>query len=422
MLLDLLIILLMLALSAFFSGAEIAFVTANRLRVEVQARRDEAVGGVVKGFLEHPETLLTTTLVGNNLALVIYSTLIATFLASPLEAAFLGIGVPETSVGFPIFIGQTLVASVLVLMLGEILPKSVLRELSSQAVFVMAWPLRICYVLLWPLIKISGWTAAGLVRLFGAESDTLERFIRRDFVNILEESKASGALELDEEESELIANVFSMNTILVKASMVPRMDMEAIEDTTPLDVVRERFIETGLSRLPVYREHIDQIIGVAFAYDLFSQPTELADITRPVMFVPETKHSKHLLRDFLREGTSIAIVIDEYGGTAGIVTREDLLEELFGDIQDEYDTDGEILRQLDERSYLVSGRADIDDLKERFGIELPEGDYETVAGYLLDRLGTIPTQRQQVELDGYLFIVARAAPNRIGLVRMIRQD
>jgi len=286
----------------------------------------------------------------------------------------------------------------------------------------MAWPLRVCYVLLWPLIKISGWTAAGLVRLFGVETDTLTRFIRRDFVNILEESKASGALELDEDESELIANVFSMNSIRVKASMVPRMEMEAIEATTPLDIVRDHFIDTGLSRLPVYREHIDQIIGVAFAYDLFKQPTTLEEIMRPAMFVPETKHSKHLLRDFLREGASIAIVIDEYGGTAGIVTREDLLEELFGDIQDEYDTDGHILRPLAARSYLVSGGVELDDLKERFGIALPEGDYETIAGYLLEHLGTIPAQRAEVELNGYRFIIARATPNRIGLIRMIRQD
>ncbi|MEM1095821.1 MAG: hemolysin family protein [Bacteroidota bacterium] len=419
---DLLIILLMLALSAFFSGAEIAFVTANRLRVEVQARRAEAVGGVVKRFLERPETLLTTTLVGNNLALVIYSILIARFLEAPLEVAFLGIGFPEVSVGFPVFVAQTLIASVVVLMLGEILPKSVMRELSSQAVFVIAWPLWVFNRLFIVLIKLAEWTAAGMVRLFGVEPDTLTRFIRRDFVNILEESKASGALELDEGESTLIANVFSMNSILVKASMVPRMDMEAIEDTTPLDVVRDRFIETGLSRLPVYREHIDQIIGVAFAYDLFNQPTTLEEITRPAMFVPETKHSKHLLRDFLREGASIAIVIDEYGGTAGIVTREDLLEELFGDIQDEYDTDGDILRQLDARSYLVSGRVELDDLKERFGIDLPEGDYETIAGYLLEHLGTIPAQRAEAELDGYRFIIARATPSRIGLIRMIRQD
>jgi len=202
--------------------------------------------------------------------------------------------------------------------------------------------------------------------------------------------------------------------------MVPRTDIYALEENTPIDVVHNRFVSTGHSKMPVYRENIDNVVGMAFAYDLFNRPKSLEEIVRPAKFVPELKRSRDLLQEFLATGTSIAVVIDEYGGTAGLVTREDLLEELFGDIMDEFDTDQEILRQTGDDTFTVSGRVRLDELEERFGIELPEGDYETVAGYLLDKLGTIPTAKQEFDLDSYHFSVLKASPNRVDLVRITR--
>ncbi|MDX1547689.1 MAG: hemolysin family protein [Rhodothermales bacterium] len=415
------VIALMLALSAFFSGSEIAFVAANRLRVEVLARRGGVVGGIVRGFLEQPATFLTTTLVGNNVALVIYSTLMAFYLDPPLER-FFGetAGLEAGALAIAVLAAQTFIAAIVVLVIGEILPKSIMRELANRLVFVLAVPLRASYYLLLPMVKLAGWTATGLVRLFRADAATFSQFMRRDFEIIIQESRESGELDLDEEETAILENVFALTTIRVKESMVPRTDIVAVEEHIPLDELQQRFIETGYSKLPVFREHIDNIVGVAFAYDLFQQPQTLAEIMRPPKFVPESKLSKDLLQEFLATGTSIAIVIDEYGGTAGLVTREDLLEELFGDIQDEFDTEDVILRQLGEGTYVVSGRAELDELRERFGLELPSGDYETVAGYLLERLGAIPAPQEECTFDGFRFVILQATSNRIDLVRLSR--
>lgn len=415
------VIVVMLILSAFFSGSEIAFVVANRLRVEVLARREGLVGPIVRSFLEKPSSFLTTTLVGNNIALVVYSTLMAFYLNPPLEAFFtdvvmVGEGPREVAV----LGSQTIIASFIVLMIGEIMPKSVMRERANHAVFYLAIPLRISYYVLLPMVKLASGAASLLVRLFRVEPDVFAQFMRRDFEVIIQESKASGELELDEDESELLSNVFAMNTIRVKESMAPRTDIEAVEESTPVDELLRRFIETGHSKMPVFRENIDNIVGVVFAYDLFDEPESLTDIMRPAQFVPESKRSKDLLRDFLSTNTSVAVVIDEYGGTAGLVTREDLLEELFGDIQDEFDTEEEVLRQTGEHSFIASGRVHIDELHDRFGLELPEGDYDTIAGYLLERIGSIPAPQEHFDYDGYRFDILKSTTSRIDLVRITR--
>lgn len=414
------LILATLFLSAFFSGSEIAFVAANRLRVEVFARRGGLVGRWVSEFLEQPATLLTTTLVGNNLALVIYSTLVALYLEAPLQV-FFGelLGLPGAADVLALA-AQTIVASVVVLLIGEVLPKSIMREVANRAVFWLAFPLRMTYYLLLPLILISRWTASALMKAVRIDSNSFSEFIRRDFELLIEESKRTGELDLDEEESTLVSNVFAMGTIKVRESMMPRTNMIALEESASLEDAQELFVSTGHSKIPIYRDNIDNIVGIAFAYDLFSKPESLKAMLRPATFVPETKLSKELLKEFLETNTSIAIVIDEYGGTAGLVTSEDLLEEIFGDIRDEFDVEENMLRILSEDAVIASGRLDVDELAEESTIELPDGDFETVAGYLLERLGTIPKVRDEFELDGYRFVVLRATANRIDLVRISR--
>ena len=412
----------MLALSAFFSGSEIAFVVANRLRVEVEARRSGFAGRTVKAFMQQPSTFLTTTLVGNNLALVVYSTMVAFYLQAPLNhfwATTVGLGAASEIAAL---VTQTLIASIVVVILGEILPKSILREVANQAVFVLAVPLRITYILLLPLIKLAEWSSSLIIKLFRADADSFSQFMRRDFEVIIQESRESGELELAEDESALLSNVFALSAIRVKESMVPRTDVAAVEESTPIEVLRKRFIETGHSKLPVYRDNIDKIVGVAFAYDLFQEPTSLAEMMRPVQFVPAAKRSKELLRDFLASNTSVAVVIDEYGGTAGLVTREDLLEELFGDIQDEFDAESPLLQSVSEDTFVASGRAGLDELAEKFGVQLPAGDYETVAGYLLEKLGFIPDAKEEFILDGYRFVIMKATTNRIDRVRITRSE
>jgi putative hemolysin len=411
-------ILLMLLLSAFFSSSEIAFVVANRLRVEMMARRAGVFGKVVSGLVNDPARFLTTTLVGNNLALVIYSTLVALTLDEPVTRLFTGWGL-TAGIDLAVLVTQTIIASMIVLLFGEILPKSIAREVADRAVFVLALPLQATYYILLPLIKLASGAATLLMRSFGVESDSMTQFLRRDFEVIIKESRG-GDIKLERDETELLSNVLALANIRVKESMVPRTDIIAVEENTSLETVRQRFIQSGHSKLPVYRENIDNIVGLVFAHNLFDRPESLQEIVRPVKYVPEAKKSKDLLKDFLTTNTSIAVVIDEYGGTAGLVTREDLLEELFGDIQDEFDTDTDVLRQTGENTFVVSGRVAVDELEERLGIELPEGDYETVAGYLLDRLGTIPAVKEEFEFDGYRFVIIKATNNRIDLIRILR--
>ncbi len=411
------LIVLMLGLSAFFSGSEIAFVTVNRLKAEVRAQRAGVLGTIVREFLRDPATFLTTTLVGNNVALVVYSTLMSLYLDGPLTRMWMHLTGADTVAGL-VLVSQTLVAAVVVLLIGEILPKSLLREPPERAVFALAGPLKLTYWLFLPLIKLAGWTSNALVRLFGAPQQSVQQFLRRDFEIVIRESRETGGLDLDEEETEILTNVFELRTLRVKDSMIPRTEIQAVEEGADLDAVRARFIESGFSRLPVYREHIDQIVGVVLAHDLFHAPDSLAAIVRPVQVVPESKPAKDLLFSFLQSGVTLAVAIDEYGGTAGIVTVEDLLEELFGDIRDEHDPAEAALRRLDEHTVLASGRVDLETLEEEMGITLPEGDYETVAGFLLDRLGNVPAERESVELEGYRFTILRATANRIEAVRI----
>lgn len=411
------LILTMLILSAFFSGTEIAFVTANRLRAEVRARRQGRIGQIVQDFLADPGTFLTTTLVGNNIALIVYSTLMSILLEAPLHDLWSGVLGTE-NVGGWVLISQTFVAAVIVLVFGEVIPKSLLREPHERTLFALAVPLKLTYWICLPFIKIAGWISNAIVRLFGGPQSAFQQFLLRDFELLIKESRETGALDLDEEESEILSNVFELRTLRVKDSMVPRTEIEAVDEGTELDEVRSRFIETGFSRLPVYRENIDRIIGVVLAHDLFHEPDSLASIIRPVQVVPESKPARDLLFSFLQNGTTLAVSIDEYGGTAGIVTVEDLLEELFGDIRDEHDADDAPMRRVNDRTYLVSGRVELEDLEDKMGIVLPQGDYDTVAGYLLDRIGSIPDIHETFELDGYTITVLQASPNRIESVRI----
>ncbi|MEP0547025.1 MAG: hemolysin family protein [Rhodothermales bacterium] len=415
------LIVLMIVLSAFFSGSEIAFVTANRLRAEVRAHREGFVGNVVREFIREPARFLTTTLVGNNVALVLYSALMALYLDPLLRSSLLGLLGPETPVEGLVLILQTIIASTVILIFGEIIPKSLFREPADQVVFACAVPLKVTYWLFLPIIKVAGWTSSLLVRLTGVEAQTFQQFLRSDYEAVVRESRESGTLDLDEEESEILSNVFELRHLRVKDSMVPRTDVEGIEEGATMAEAQARFVETGFSRLPVYRENIDRIVGVVVAHDLFLRPAKLSDITRDVPFVPESKRAKDLLYEFLAKGTSMAVVIDEYGGTAGLISVEDLLEELFGDIRDEFDEEEEGVRRVDEHTLLVSGRTEVHTLVEDYGLTLDEGDYDTIAGLLLDRLSSIPQEREEFELDGYRFTILKATANRIDTLRIVRE-
>ncbi|HEY5564782.1 MAG TPA: hemolysin family protein [Rhodothermia bacterium] len=417
---SILLIILMLILSAFFSGSEIAFISANRLKVEARASGDGFAARSVRHFLHRPEEFLVTTLVGNNLALVLYSSLLAFVLEPNIRDLWSSVISFVPGIEIASFLTQTIIATTIVLLLGEILPKSAARQIADKAVFLVAAPLKAFYYILLPFNKVSGWTARVIVRLFGEAPQDTRRVFRREIEATLRESSRKGEIDLDEQGSRLLSNVFRISKLRVKDSMVPRTDIEGVEEDASIETARNRFAVTGYSKLPVYRENIDNIVGVVFAYDLFQDPVSIKDMLREVRFVPDTKKSRDLLAEFLDDRVSIAIVIDEYGGTAGIVTIEDLIEELTGEIHDEFDADEFVARKLDERTFIVSGRAEIAELRKTHGILLQEGDYETVAGFLLEHLGYIPATNEEVVVGAHRFVVVKARSNRIDLVKVIR--
>ena len=408
------VIISTLFLSAFFSGTEIAFVAANRLRVEMRARRRGVLGHLVTFFFESPTRLLTTTLVGNNIALVIFSTVMAFVLAEPLSRVVAG----ES----PQLIVQTLIAAIVVLLIGEILPKTIMRETANRAVFFLVIPLALTYIVLLPLILLVGWTSQLLLKGLGGASDQLTRFSRRSFEKMIEENVERGSLDLDAEETEMLTNVFGLHAKRAKVCMTPRTEIVSISEDTSVEKFRQLCVESGYSKIPVYRENIDTIVGIAFAYDLFDSPDTLQEVVRPARFVPESKPAKELLREFRDSHRSIVIVIDEYGGTAGLITREDLLEELFGDIQDEFDTEKVTMSETAPRVYRFSGKAEIDEINERFDLAIPTGDFETIAGFILDHSGAIPSPNDRLVIGTFRIEILKASRNRIELVQLSPVD
>ncbi len=419
------VVFLMLLLSAFFSGSEIAYVSANKLKVEARASNAGWVGGITKTFLKDPATLLTTTLVGNNVALVAYTTLAAVLLHDPIES-FVGLRLEMQNSAWAelvILFIQTIIASLVVLVFGEILPKTLFKRVADRAVFVSAVPLKITYYLLFfPFILVARGAAKLLYKLMGGVEKSNAGYLRKDFLMTLELSSKSGELELDDEEAALVTNVLELASKRVKESMIPRTDISAVEDSFTLAAIKKEFIKTGYSRLPVYRENIDNVVGMVFARDLFKKPKSLEDVIREVRFVPEDKHCKDLLKEFLQDKQVMAMVVDEYGGTAGMITVEDLIEEVTGEIHDEHDQEEFTIRKLNANSFLVSGRFELNQLADEYDIRLKKGDFETLAGFLLQNMGSIPQENDEFETDEYKFVIVSAAKNKIEMVKLIQKN
>ncbi|PWN05670.1 hemolysin family protein [Rhodohalobacter mucosus] len=421
---EILIIAATVLLSGFFSGSEMAFVTANRLKVEIESRRNSLQGRSIAFFSENPSTFLTTTLVGNNIVNVLYATLMAIYLAEPIQYAYSSLfgSMPSEAV---ILLIQTIFASILILLFGEILPKAIFRIQADFMVRAVAIPLRILNVVLKPLIMVSNSASGVLVRLFSAGSERSDKVFRRQDVEMIfkELRDSGGGQDIDEDDSTILHNVLELSNKRVKETMVPRTEIVAVEKSTSIEDLKNTFISSGYSKVPVYQDTIDDVIGVVFAYDMFNNPSAVSEILRPVKLIPSSKKSKDLLQEFRQSNVSVAIVIDEYGGTAGMVTIEDLIEEVVGDIQDEYDKDEDVIKKISERTYVISGNVELDELEEKYPeIELnEEGEdaFETLAGYIINHIGRIPKVNEEIQIRGNKFIISKATPNRLETVKLV---
>ncbi|MEX1010798.1 MAG: hemolysin family protein [Balneolaceae bacterium] len=420
------IILSTILLSGFFSGSEIAYVSANRLKLEIESRKETFLGRSVAVFARNPNLFLTTTLVGNNIINVIYATLMAIFLVVPVQNAyesFFG-ALPSTA---ELLLIQTLIASVIIMLFGEILPKALFRIQADFMVKVVAVPMRVLNWLFGPLIILANSSSNVLVRWLNAGGERSDKIFRRqDMEMIFKELRDSGGGEdLDREDSEILQNVLDLSNKRVRETMIPRTEIVAVEKGVSLEEVQKAFIASGYSKIPVYQDTIDDIIGVVFAYDLFNNPKSLGEIIRPIKLIPSSKKSKDLLTEFRQSNISVAVVIDEYGGTAGMVTIEDLIEEVVGDIQDEYDTDAEIVKMVSPGIYVISGSVEIEDLEMKFPevrLGVDGGDFETIAGYIIHHAGRIPKVNEELLIDGNTYIISKATPNKLDTVKLILRN
>ena len=413
----LLIVLLSIALSGFFSGMEIAFVSSSKVRAEMEIARGGIIDRVINVFYSHREMFISTLLVGNNIVNVVYSIAMAQLLTVPLRPWVAGNDFMELLL-------ITAISAIIILLTGEFLPKAVFRINPNYSLRTFSLPLFVCYCLLYPVSRFMQLLSAWLMRLLGLKVqnerlglitvDELDAYLQENIDKHEDENKEV------EHEVKLFENALDFSDTRLRDCMVPRNEMVAVDisDTTR-DQLVSLFTQSGLSKIVVYRDEIDHVIGFIQVSELFVPEVDWKTRIKPVLFAPETLLARKMMRNLMGQKRSMAIVLDEFGGTSGMVTLEDLVEEIFGEIEDEHDRNRLTAKQLDERTYELSGRMEIEEINERFHLDLPESDdYQTIAGYLLHLQEAIPAVGERIDTELYEFEVIRKTAARIELVKL----
>lgn len=399
---QLILILIALILSGLFSGSETALISASRLRLQSLIKEKVTAAKLAYNFIRDPEKFIITTLVGNNIMLVLYSSLFAIY----LEKFFV-----EHVV--------VIISSTVLLILGEIIPKSIFRERANRWVIPLSYLMRMFYYVFMPINKIFQLASRLLTRIFKADQTEEQVIIsRRSMARIIKEGFEVGAIE--EEKGEMLFKSILVGRQQIKQVMQPRTEIVAIEKSASIDEAIKLFKTSGLSQLAVYEKDIDNIIGKIHIKDLFNFPTSVDHIIREVIIVPESKPTIKLFQDFRQSKQNLAIAIDEYGSTSGIVTLEDIIEELFGEIDDEHDPERPLYKKLDRKTYLVNGRLEIDFANKELNFGLPKGDYETIAGMIITELGHIPQEGEKIDVGRWRFIIKTAGKRRIRWIKMVQ--
>ena len=412
----LIVALVALLCSAFFSGMEIAFVSSNKVRAEIEMARGGIINRILNIYYNNRETFISTLLIGNNIANIVYSMAMAALLSIPLKAYITNEAV--------MLLVQTLIATLIILIFGEFVPKSMFRINPNASLRTASIPLYMVYCLLYPISRFTEWLSAMLMKLFGIKIDTsrvrlltvdeLDAYLQENIDKHEDENKTV------EREVKIFENALDFSDTRLRDCMVPRNEIVAVdvEDTTRDDLVK-LFTSSGLSKIVVYKENIDDVIGFIQVSELFVTDVDWKKRIKPVLFAPETLLARKMMQQLMGEKRSMAIVLDEFGGTSGMVTLEDLVEEIFGEIEDEHDRNQLVARQLGEGSYEFAGRMEIEEINERFHLDIPESDdYQTLAGYLLAEEEAIPNVGDVIDLPPYRFTVMRKTAARIELIRV----
>ena len=401
--------------SAFFSGMEIAFVSSNRLRAEMDREKNGLSQRALSVFYAHPNNFISTMLVGNNIALVVYGILFAKIFDATLFAS-LSDGARVTC--------DTLLSTVVVLFTGEFLPKTIFRSNPNGLLTFFAMPAYVCYFLLYPISRFATLLSRGLLRLLGVRlpKETEEKEFTKVDLDYLVQSSIDNAKDDTEieDEVELFHNALDFADTKVRDCMVPRTEIDAIDiEDCSVEELKNKFIESGHSKIVVYRDDIDHIIGYIHSSELFKKVTDISKHIQQMPYVPETMAARKLMHIFLQQKKSLGVVVDEFGGTSGLVSLEDIVEEITGDIEDEHDSQKYVAKQLPDGDYMLSARLEIEKVNEMFELGLPESDdYMTVGGLILHEYQSFPKLNEVVKIGHFEFKIIKNTMTKIELVRL----
>ena len=403
------VILLSIAASAFFSGMEIAFISSNKLHIELEKKDNSFLGYILTKLTKNPSRFITTMLVGNNIALVVFGYYMGEFLMYFLA--------PYISNEFFMFLLQTGISTFIILITAEFLPKALFRVYANETIKYFAFPAYIFYILFYVISQFIMLISNFLLRvLFKTESNEVQSVFNRvelgNFINEQLES-VNEAKEIDAE-IQIFQNALEFQSVKAREAMIPRTEIIAVEELEPIESIKNLFIKTGLSKILVYKNNLDEIIGYVHSFELFKKPTKLRNILLPVEFVPETMMINDTLNNLIKKRKSIAVVLDEYGGTSGIITVEDIVEELFGEIEDEHDSMVLKETKINDREFEFSARLEVDYINETYNLELPEEEsYETLGGLIVYHSEKIPDQHEVIEIDKYQFSILKVTDTKI---------
>ena len=401
--------------SAFFSGMEIAFVSSNRMLAEMERGKNGMSQKAIAFFYRHPNNFVSTMLVGNNIALVIYGILFAQIFDATLFSS-LGDGERVTA--------DTLASTAVVLFTGEFIPKLIFKSNPNRMLSLFALPAMICYILLYPISRFATFLSKYMLRIVGirmvAAKDETE-FSKVDLDYLVQSSIDNAKNEDDiEDEVKIFHNALDFSETKVRDCMVPRTEIEAVDiDDCTAEDLKNIFIETGFSKIVVYKNDIDHVVGYIHSSEMFHDTSQWKEHIRTLPFVPETMTAQKLMHIFLQQKRSLAIVVDEFGGTSGLVSLEDIVEEIFGDIEDEHDSNNYVAKKTDTGEYVLSARLEIEKVNEMFGIDLPESDeYMTVGGLILHEYQSFPKLNEIVVIDKFEFKIIKSTMTKIELVKL----
>lgn len=404
-----------MVLSAFFSGMEIAFVSSNRMLAEMDKERNGLSQRLISFFYRHPNGFVSTMLVGNNIVLVVYGILFARIFDSTVFSGY-DAGVRVTL--------DTILSTIVMLFTGEFLPKTFFKSSPNKLLSFFAPLAAIFYIILWPISKFSTYLSRIMLRIVGVHIDkeeSEESFTKVDLDYLVQSSIDNAPKEGEvDDEVKIFQNALDFPDIKVRDCMIPRTEINAVDmDKCNRDELMQKFIESGNSKIVVYKGDIDHIVGYIHSQEMFRQPAHWQDSIRKMPFVPETMQAQKLMRIFLQQKKSLGVVIDEFGGTSGLVSLEDIVEEIFGDIQDEHDSNNLIARKIDDNNFILSARMEIDKVNDMFGLDLPESDeYMTISGLILHEYQSFPKLNEIIKIGKYNFKILKTTVTKIELVKL----